>query len=113
MGGGQPNMQALMRQAQKMQQDMAAAQEQLAAAQVEGSAANGLVTATVSGGGELIGLTVQPAVVDPEDVDTLVDLVLYAVRDAQTRAAALTQETMAPLSAGLGGMGGGIPGLPF
>jgi DNA-binding YbaB/EbfC family protein len=109
-GGGQPNMQALMRQAQKMQQDMALAQEQLASAQVEGSAANGLVTATVSGGGELLGLTVKPEVVDPDDVDTLVDLVLYAVRDAQTRAASLTEQTMAPLSAGLGG---GIPGLPF
>jgi DNA-binding YbaB/EbfC family protein len=111
-GGGQPNMQALMRQAQKMQTDMAAAQEQLAAAQVEGTAANGLVTATVSGGGELLALSVKPEVVDPEDVDTLVDLVLYAVQDAQTKAGQLTEQTMAPLSAGLGGMGG-MPGLPF
>ncbi len=112
-GGGQPNMQALLKQAQKMQQDMTAAQEQLAAAQVEGSAANGLVTATVSGSGELLALTVKPEVVDPEDVDTLVDLVLFAVQDAQTRAGELTEQTMGPLSAGLGGMGGGIPGLPF
>lgn len=109
VGGGQPNMQALLRQAQQMQTDMAAAQEQLAAAQVEGSAGNGLVTATVSGGGELLALSVKPEVVDPDDVDTLVDLVLYAVQDAQTKAGQLTEQTMAPLSAGLGGM----PGLPF
>jgi DNA-binding YbaB/EbfC family protein len=105
-GGGQPNMQALLKQAQKMQQDMTEAQEQLAAAQVEGSAANGLVTATVSGSGELLALTVKPEVVDPEDVDTLVDLVLFAVQDAQTKAGELTEQTMGPLSAG-------IPGLPF
>ncbi len=106
VGGGQPNMQALMRQAQKMQADMVAAQEQLAGTQVEGTAANGLVTATVSGGGALLALTVKPAVVDPEDVDTLVDLVIHAVQDAQAKAAQLTETTMAPLSAG-------IPGLPF
>lgn len=111
-GGGQPNMQALMRQAQKMQQDMLAAQGQLAAATVEGSAGNGLVTAMVSGGGELLGLTVKPEVVDPEDVDTLVDLVIVAVQDAQAKASQLTEQTMGPLSAGLGG-GGGLPGLPF
>lgn len=102
-----------MRQAQKMQQDMVAAQEHLAAATVEGSAANGMVTATVSGGGELLGLTVKPEIVDPEDVDTLVDLVIVAVQDAQTKAGQLTEQTMAPLSAGLGGLGGGLPGLPF
>ena len=113
-GGGQPNMQQLMRQAQKMQQQLAEAQTALAGAEVEGSAGNGLVTATVTGGGELLRLAVQPAVVDPEDVDTLVDLVVYAVQDAQRKAATLQEQTMGPLAGGLGGaLGGGLPGLPF
>lgn len=106
-GGAQPNMQALMRQAQKMQQDMAAAQEELAQAQVEGSAPNGLVVATVSGTGEVLALSVKPEVVDPDDIDTLTDLVVVAVRDAQAKAAALQETTMGPLTAGLGG------GFPF
>ncbi|HEV7207651.1 MAG TPA: YbaB/EbfC family nucleoid-associated protein [Mycobacteriales bacterium] len=105
-GGGQPNMQQLMKQAQKMQQQMMEAQATLAATEVEGSAGNGLVTATVSGGGELLRLVVQPEVVDPQDVDTLVDLVVYAVQDAQKKAAALQQDAMGPLA-------GGLPGLPF
>jgi len=104
--GGAPNMQQLMKQAQKMQQQMMQAQATLAAAEVEGSAGNGLVTATVSGGGELLRLAVQPEVVDPDDVDTLVDLVVYAVQDAQKKAAALQQDAMGPLA-------GGLPGLPF
>jgi len=104
--GGAPNMQQLMKQAQKMQQQMMQAQATLAATEVEGSAGNGLVTATVSGGGELLRLAVQPEVVDPDDVDTLVDLVVYAVQDAQKKAAALQQDAMGPLA-------GGLPGLPF
>lgn len=99
-------MAQLMKQAQKMQQQLADAQAKLAAAEVEGSAGNGLVTATVNGGGELLRLSVQPEVVDPQDVDTLVDLVVYAVQDAQKQAAALQQDAMGPLS-------GGMPGLPF
>jgi DNA-binding YbaB/EbfC family protein len=107
-GGGQPNMQQLMKQAQKMQQQLMDAQAKLAASEVEGGAGNGLVTATVSGGGELLRLAVAPEVVDPEDVDTLVDLVVYAVQDAQKKAAALQNEAMGPLG---GGLGGGLPGL--
>jgi len=108
-GGGQPNMQQLMKQAQKMQQQLMEAQAQLAAAEIEGSAGNGLVTATVTGGGELLRLTVKPEVVDPDDVDTLVDLVVYAVQDAQKKAADKQAEAMGPLAGGLGGAG--LPGL--
>jgi DNA-binding YbaB/EbfC family protein len=107
--GGPPNMQQLLKQAQRMQQQMAEAQATLAQTQVEGSAGNGLVTATVSGTGEIIGLTVKPEVVDPEDVDTLVDLVVYAVADAQKNAAELQNAAMGPLA----GAGGGVPGMPF
>jgi len=107
--GGQPDMQQLMKQAQKMQQQMADAQEQLAAAEVAGSAGGGLVRATVSGTGELQSLVINPKVVDPDDVETLADLVVAAVRDASANAADLQAETMGPLTGGLGGLG--LPGM--
>ncbi|GAA3616248.1 YbaB/EbfC family nucleoid-associated protein [Streptomyces fenghuangensis] len=108
-GGGQPNMQQLLQQAQKMQQDLAAAQQELADTDVEGSAGGGLVKATVSGSGELKGLVIDPKAVDPEDTETLADLVLAAVRDANAAAQELQQQKLGPLAQGLGGM----PGLPF
>jgi DNA-binding YbaB/EbfC family protein len=107
--GGPPNMQQLMKQAQKMQQQLMAAQEELAQAEVEGTAGGGMVKATVTGAGELVSLTIDPSVVDPEDVETLTDLVVAAVRDASRAAQELTAEKMGPLSGGLGGMG--LPGL--
>ena len=107
--GGPPNMQQLMKQAQKMQQQMMEAQEQLAAAEVEGSAGGGMVKATVTGTGELTGLTIDPSVVDPEDVETLTDLVVAAVRDASRAAQELQAEKMGPVTGGMGGMG--LPGL--
>ncbi|MTE20136.1 YbaB/EbfC family nucleoid-associated protein [Streptomyces sp. TRM43335] len=108
-GGGQPNMQQLLQQAQKMQQDLAAAQQELADSEVEGSAGGGLVKATVNGAGELRGLVIDPKAVDPEDTETLADLVLAAVRDANAAAQQLQQQKLGPLAQGLGGM----PGLPF
>jgi DNA-binding YbaB/EbfC family protein len=103
-----------MKQAQKMQQQMMAAQEELATAAVTGHAGGGLVTATVTGSGELTEVTIDPKVVDPEDVETLQDLVVAAVRDATRQAHELAAEKMGPLTQGLGGLGGGsIPGLPF
>jgi DNA-binding YbaB/EbfC family protein len=107
--GGPPNMQQLMKQAQKMQEQLMAAQAELADATVEGSAGGGMVKATVSGSGELVSLTIDPSVVDPEDVETLTDLVVAAVRDASRAAQDLTAEKMGPLAGGLGGMG--LPGL--
>jgi len=107
--GGPPNMQQLMKQAQKMQQQMMAAQEELASATVEGSAGGGMVKAVVTGAGELQSLTIDPSVVDPEDVETLTDLVVAAVRDASRAAQDLAAEKMGPVTGGLGGMG--IPGL--
>jgi DNA-binding YbaB/EbfC family protein len=110
--GAQPNMQQLMKQAQKMQAQLAAAQEELAATQVEGSAGGGLVQATVSGSGELLNLVIDPRAVDPDDVETLADLVVAAVRDANANAAALQEEKLGPVAGGAGGLGG-MPGLPF
>jgi nucleoid-associated protein EbfC len=105
-------MQQMLKQAQKMQQDMLAAQQELADAQVRGSSGGGLVTATMSGTGELVGLQIDPRAVDPEDTETLADLVLAAVRDASRAAGELQAKTMGPLAQGLGGLTGGMPGLP-
>jgi DNA-binding YbaB/EbfC family protein len=108
-GGGQPNMQQLMKQAQQMQQQLEQAQAELAEAEVTGSAGGGLVSATVRGSGELVSLTIDPKAVDPDDVETLQDLVVAAVRDANRAATELASEKMGPLAGGLGGFG--IPGL--
>ncbi|UWE13375.1 YbaB/EbfC family nucleoid-associated protein [Actinacidiphila bryophytorum] len=106
--GGQPNMQALLQQAQKMQQDLAAAQQELAETEVEGTAGGGLVKATVSGAGELRALVIDPKAVDPEDTETLADLVVAAVHSATDAAQELQQSKLGPLAQGLGG---GLPGL--
>jgi DNA-binding YbaB/EbfC family protein len=103
-------MQQLMKQAQKMQQQLLEAQEQLGKTEVEGTAGGGLVTATVTGGGEVLRLKIDPKAVDPDDVESLEDLVVAAIRDAATQAQELQQSTMGPLTGGLGG-GLGLPGM--
>ena len=103
-------MQQLMKQAQKMQQQLAAAQAELAEAEVTGTAGGGLVTATMTGSGELTALTISPEAIDPDDVETLQDLVVAAVRDASRAANELAASTMGPVTGGLGG-GLGLPGL--
>ena len=102
-------MNELLKQAQKMQQQMMAAQEELAQAEVTGTAGGGLVTATVSGVGELTALTIDPKAVDPDDVESLEDLVVAAIRDAAGNAQELQQSAMGPLAGGLGGLG--LPGM--
>ncbi|SFC57311.1 hypothetical protein SAMN05421773_104138 [Streptomyces aidingensis] len=108
--GGGADMQQLLQQAQKMQQDLAQAQQELAETPVEGSAGGGLVKAVVTGTGELTGLEIDPRAVDPEDTETLADLVLAAVRDAVASAQQLQQTRLGPLAQGLGGS---LPGLGF
>lgn len=102
-------MQQLMKQAQQMQQQLAAAQEELAQAEVTGTAGGGMVTATMTGSGELTAIAIAKDAVDPDDVETLQDLVVAAVRDANRAAGELTQSTMGPLAGGMGGMG--LPGF--
>ena len=100
--GQQPNMQQLMKQAQKMQQELIAAQAELADTEVSGSAGGGMVTAVVNGSGELRSLTINPEAVDPEDVETLQDLIVAAVRDAARTASEIAEAKMGPLSGGAG-----------
>ena len=109
MAGPPPNMQQLMKQAQKMQQQMMEAQAKLAETEVSGSAGGGLVTAVVTGSGELVSLKIDPKAVDADDVESLEDLVVAAVRDASSNAQDLQQQTMGPLAGGLGGLG--LPGM--
>ena len=104
-------MSALLQQAQQMQQQLADAQAELAEAEVTGSAGGGLVTATMTGSGELTALTIAPAAVDLDDLETLQDLVVAAVRDASRAVGELTQQKMGPLAGGLGGGGLGLPGF--
>lgn len=103
--GGQLDMQAILAQAQQMQQQIMEAQAQLAEAEFTGVAGGGLVTATVTGTGELTGLVIQPSAVDPDDTETLADLVVAAVRAANSEAQQAAADSMGPLA-------GGLPGLP-
>lgn len=104
-----PNMQKMMRQVQKMQQDMAAAQEQLKNEQVEASAGGGMVKVTVSGDLIVKSVTIDPEAIDPEDPELLADMVIAATNEA-LRAA---QELQATRLGGLtGGMDLGALGLP-
>ena len=105
----QPNMQQLLKQAQKMQAQVAAAQQELAETEVSGSAGGGLVTATVTGTGEIRAVKIDPKAVDPDDVESLEDLVLAAIRDASRAAAELAEQKMGPLTQGMGGLG--LPGM--
>jgi DNA-binding YbaB/EbfC family protein len=109
--GGQPNLNQLMKQAQKMQQELVTAQAELAEAEVTGTAGGGLVTVVVSGSGEVKSIKIDPKAVDPDDVETLEDLVLAALHTASESARKLAEEKMGPVTGGLGGMGGGL-GLP-
>jgi nucleoid-associated protein EbfC len=109
--GGQPNLQQLMQQAQRMQQQLAEAQAELAASEITGTAGGGLVIVTMTGGGEVRAVKIDPKAVDPDDVETLEDLIVAALTNAGENVRRLTEEKMGPLAQGLGSMGGGL-GLP-
>lgn len=100
--GQPPDMSALLAQAQQMQQQLMAAQQQLANTDVRGTAGGGLVQVTVKGSGELVAVDIDPKVVDPNDVETLQDLIVGAMADASTQVTALAQERLGPLAGGMG-----------
>ena len=105
--GGFPggNMQQLMRQAQKMQEKLTQAQEELDQREYEASAGGGVVTCKVSGKKELLSLTIKPEAVDPDDVEMLQDLVMAAVNEAIRVADKDREEAMNGLApAGMGGL---------
>ncbi|ADH70199.1 DNA-binding protein, YbaB/EbfC family [Nocardiopsis dassonvillei] len=118
MNPGGMDMQALLQQAQQMQQQLVEAQQALEDAEVEGTSGGGLVKVKLSGRGQVEDVTVAPEAIDPADpaesAQTVADLVLAAIRDAEAQVERLQQEKMGPLAEGLGGGGmpGGMPGLP-
>jgi hypothetical protein len=104
----QKQINQMMRQVQKMQADMAAAQEALQERTVEGSAGGGMVTVVVTGSGDVQSVHIDPGVVDPDDVEMLEDLVLAAIGDGLRRAQELQAESLGGVTGGLdlGGLGG-------
>jgi DNA-binding YbaB/EbfC family protein len=101
--GGQPDMSAFLAQAQQMQQQLMEAQERLINAEVHGKAGGGLVEVTVKGSGEVVAVKIDPKVVDPDDVETLQDLIVGALADASKQVATMAQEQLGPLAGGMGG----------
>ena len=85
VGGGAQNMQAMIRQAQKMQEDMAAKQEELDAREYEVKAGGGVVTVKINGKKEVLSIDIDPDVVDPDDVETLQDILVAGVNEAIKR----------------------------
>ena len=103
------DMNKLMQQAQQMQEQMQRAQDEAANEVVEASAGGGMVTVRASGGGEIVGITIDPKAIDPDDPEMLADLVLAAVNEALRSANALMESKVSGmLPGGLGGLG--LPG---
>lgn len=100
------DMKKMMKQAQKMQRDAAAAQQEIAAMTFEASAGGGMVKATATGEMAITDITIDPAAVDPEDVEMLQDLVLSAVNEAMRQAEEAMESSMQSLTGGLN-----IPGF--
>ncbi len=103
------NQQKMLKQMQKLQDDMARVQDELKSETVSASAGGGSVTATVSGSLELMSITIAPAAVDPEDVELLQDVVVAAVNEALRAAQLMANDRLGAVTGGLSGLG--IPGL--
>ena len=101
MGGGSMNQMNMIKQAQKMQQEMLKMQEELEAREFEAKSGGGVVTAVVSGKRELVSLTIDPEAVDPEDVEMLQDLVVAAVNEALRAAETAANDNMSKLTGGM------------
>lgn len=101
MGGGPQNMQAMLRQAQKMQEDMQALQEDLDAREYDVSAGGGMVSVRISGKKEILSLDIQPEIVDPDDIETLSDILVAAVNEAIKRVDETNSAEMAKITGGM------------
>ncbi|MBR7185416.1 MAG: YbaB/EbfC family nucleoid-associated protein [Clostridia bacterium] len=106
VGGGPQNMNSMIRQAQKMQEDMAALQEDLDAREYEVSAGGGVVGVKINGKHEILSIDIAPEVVDPDDIETLSDLLVAAVNEAIKRVDETNSTEMQKLTGGLN-----MPGL--
>ena len=107
MGGGPQNMQALLRQVQKAQEDVAAKQEELDAREYEISAGGGVVTVKINGKKEILAIDLKPEIVDPDDIETLSDILVAAVNEAIKRVEDTNNEELGKIT----GQMPAIPGL--
>ncbi len=104
--GGKKGMKDLMKQAQKMQQDLAKAQEELANLVVEGSSGGGMVKVKMNGRNQILSMKIDPEVVDSEDIEMLEDLIIAAVNEAQEKISDQSEDEMSKFTGGIK-----IPGL--
>lgn len=108
--GGMPgNMNNLMKQAQKMQRQMEETTKELEEKEVTATAGGGAVEVTVSGKKEVVKVKLAEEVVDPDDIEMLEDLIVAATNEALRKMEELSQQSMAKITGGLGGLGGGFP----
>ena len=98
MGGGPQNMQAMLRQAQKMQEDMAAKQEELDARVYDVSAGGGVVSVKINGKKEILAIDLKPEIVDPDDIETLSDILIAAINEAIKRVEDTNNEEMGKIT---------------
>ena len=106
MGGGPQNMSAMLRQAQKMQEDMATLQDELDAREYDVSAGGGVVNVKISGKKEILAIDIKPEIVDPDDIETLSDILVAAVNEAIKRVEDTNSEEMSKVTGGMS-----MPGL--
>ena len=106
MGGGPQNMNAMIRQAQKMQEDMEALQEELDSREYEIKAGGGVVAVKINGKKEVLSIDIEPEIVDPDDVETLSDILVAAVNEAIKRVEDTNSAEMSKITGSAG-----IPGL--
>ena len=106
MGGGPSNMQSMLKQAQKMQEDMQAMQAELEEREYEVAAGGGVVNVKINGKKEILSVKIEPEVVDPDDIETLEDLITAAVNEAIKKVESASAEEMQKITGGIG-----LPGM--
>ena len=106
MGGGPTNMQAMLKQAQKMQEDMAAMQAELEEKEYEVAAGGGVVNVKINGKKEIVSVNIAPEVVDPDDIETLEDLIVAAVNEAIKKVESVSQDEMSKITGSMS-----LPGM--
>ena len=106
MGGGPSNMQSMLKQAQKMQEDMAAMQAELEEREYEVCAGGGVVNVKINGKKEIISVNIAPEVVDPDDIETLEDLITAAVNEAIKKVESVSQDEMSKITGSMS-----LPGM--
>ena len=107
MGGGPSNMQSVLKQAQKMQEDMAAKQAELEAREYDISAGGGVVNVKINGKKEILSVKLAPEIVDPDDIEILEDLIVAAINEAIKKVDGIAADEMAAITGSVG-----LPGLP-